>query len=114
MMQHMDRANTDGFLSLSERNRNAETSHPCEWWNIHTLNRYMSKNIKNKVVIQSEIILVTVQKDTITLELLLETYLFTGCICSCCGSSYCICHNLPLYLRSICCLFAMKFSPMLR
>ena len=41
-------------------------------------------------------------------------YLFTGCICSCCGCCNCVCHDLPLYLRSICCLFAMKFAPMLR
>ena len=47
MMQHMDRANTDGFLSLGERNRNAVTSHPYGWWNIHTSNRYMSENKKN-------------------------------------------------------------------
>ena len=46
-MQHMDRANTDGFLSLGERNRNAVTSHPYGWWNIHTSNRYMSENKKN-------------------------------------------------------------------
>ena len=50
VMQRMDRANTDGFLSLSERNRNAETSHPCEWWNIHTLNRYMSENKNGKII----------------------------------------------------------------
>ena len=50
-MQHMDRANTDGFLSLGERNRNAETSHPDAWWNIHTSNRYMSENKKNDTYI---------------------------------------------------------------